>query len=323
MQQFYCSLYDLLTDKHKCIHRDKFVFYATEKDTYLCDCPRYKDCCLATGQPYRKYVSCNTVVNNYGDGRLEYICFKDPFMVLKDHANLIGHSTERKFQWVFTSEGDLLLPVNPDIEYVELLDSIKAGSKRARENYWGYALCNHWHYFATFTVSKEKCNRYNDLSVKKLWQLFRKRLYQFDKYTRYLCVPERHEDGALHFHCLIATDRPFTLSMYFDKGEQQYSKTGAPLWTIDLWDFGLCTLAVLPENDNQCAVVNYLIEYNTKQSNLGYGVRRFMRSQNLENKEKETSMHLDTENQAAEMGLKRYKELDNMIVYRNFNMKEE
>ena len=62
--------------------------------------------------------------------------------------------------------------------------------------------------------------------------------------------------------------------------------------------------------------------YTTKESNLGYNKKRFMRTRNLTNKTK-TTLYL-TEEELQEFlrkyGVTAFKDNENLTVYRNFNL---
>lgn len=47
--------------------------------------------------------------------------------------------------------------------------------KRAKDNFYGFALCNDWLYFCTFTVAKNDFES-DDKATKYYWQLFREKL---------------------------------------------------------------------------------------------------------------------------------------------------
>ena len=296
------------------------TFGNSKKGQVFFDCPNCKMCHLELGIPYRKYKSSNAIINDYGDGRTELVVYNKPFSVLEDHANLTG-KVERNYKQVQTDDyGLLLVPKNETIRDADLYTSLHKCSKRAQDNYYGKALSNHWKYFATFTISPETCNRYSDKDVKSLWTLFRQKICKQYPEIQYLCVPERHADGALHFHALLNLDQDLPLQPYITKHGKQYSKTGSELYTFDAWQYGICTLAIIPPEDNQCAVINYLIAYTTKQSNLGWGQRRFFASRNLLQKTKSNYLEYNKTDIDELYDLVEYKKKDGMTIYRNFNI---
>lgn len=75
---------------------------------------------------------------------------------------------------------------------------------RSRSMVLQYGLCNPWDYFITITVSPKRFDRWDlDAIYKYLAQWLRdyRRRYGID--LAYLLVPERHKDGAWHFHGFI------------------------------------------------------------------------------------------------------------------------
>lgn len=81
-------------------------------------------------------------------------------------------------------------------------DNIIRSLRRTKQSIYQYARNNEWQYFATFTF-KDDSYRYDyEISCKK----FRTWINDFKKRKckiEYLCVPELHEDGAIHIHALI------------------------------------------------------------------------------------------------------------------------
>jgi hypothetical protein len=71
--------------------------------------------------------------------------------------------------------------------------------RRAKNMIRDYGLCNDFAYFVTLTLSPDKIDRYSIVEATKklnIWannQVTRKGL-------KYILVPERHKDGAIHYH---------------------------------------------------------------------------------------------------------------------------
>ena len=74
--------------------------------------------------------------------------------------------------------------------------------KRSKNAIFEIAAANEWNYMVTFTVDKEKCNRYDREAVKKAFSGW---LYDMAKRKclKALIIPEFHKDKAIHFHGLI------------------------------------------------------------------------------------------------------------------------
>ena len=72
---------------------------------------------------------------------------------------------------------------------------------RARRNIVDLILCNGFEYFCTFTFSDEKINRFDRKEVqKKLTKFFNNFKVRYASDFRYLVVPEKHRNGAIHLH---------------------------------------------------------------------------------------------------------------------------
>lgn len=70
---------------------------------------------------------------------------------------------------------------------------------RARNMVLQYALCNHWDWFFTGTLDKEKYNRHDlDRFSKDLTQFIRDKRKVYGTQVQYLLIPEHHADGAWH-----------------------------------------------------------------------------------------------------------------------------
>lgn len=105
------------------------------------------------------------------------------------NCNVVTEFEEDK---IYTEKGS----VNDE----KLLDNIY----RARKAVLGYALCNPFEWFCTFTINSDKHNRYDLNSYhKKLTQFFRDYNKKYGTNIKYLTVPEQHKDGAWHEHGFI------------------------------------------------------------------------------------------------------------------------
>lgn len=104
-----------------------------------------------------------------------------------------------------------------DIEYNEIAgglpratsekESVARVARRIRSRVKDLALSNKWQYWVTLTVSPEKCDRYNLKEVTYLLlRLVKRRNERHPEYEpfKYCLIPEKHEDGAYHFHGFIS-----------------------------------------------------------------------------------------------------------------------
>ena len=304
-------------------------------------------------RPESKYVERNVIVNSYEDGRMEVIYYNRTFKVPLT-GTVEGMDHPRRFmelQLDPNNKQKTLIPLLESTRIHDLERTIFQSSKRACDNFYGYALANNWDYFATLTFSCEMVDRYDDDAVKYVWVAFRRALQSFDPKIRILAVPERHKDNALHFHALLGASQVFPIVYYdraitdtFDdkgrytylprskarhffvpyinKGRQSFSKSGAPLFCMSSYVWGRNSWAILDPNLPDYIVANYLAKYLTKQSGIGYNKKRYYRTNNLKFKNKGVFLY-DPEELERDMfffGLKPYKATDKFVIFRNFNV---
>ena len=157
---------------------------------------------------------------------------------------------------------------------------------RAKRVVLELALCNSWEWFGTFTLDKEKYDRFN---LQKFYKDFSQWLRDQRKKTgcsvRYVLIPELHADGAWHLHGLLA-GLPALVS--FDSLARQGWRV--PLRLIDggysCWvdyhnKFGFCSLGAI-RNPVACAF--YVSKYVGKSfddSGMSVGGHLYRASQGL------------------------------------------
>lgn len=100
------------------------------------------------------------------------------------------------------AEIELMSPPVKEAEAVKS-DRVRQDSfKRSKNAIFEIACANEWNYMVTFTVDKDKCDRYDREAVKKAFSGW---LYDMSKRKglKALIIPEYHKDKAIHFHGLI------------------------------------------------------------------------------------------------------------------------
>ena len=86
-------------------------------------------------------------------------------------------------------------------EHQEYDEKLQASLSRSRKMLLDLAVCNDWDYWCTFTFSPENVDRYDFRACRKyLTKFFNNYRNRVSPGFRYLIVPERHEDKAIHFH---------------------------------------------------------------------------------------------------------------------------
>ena len=127
---------------------------------------------------------------------------------------------------------------------------------RAKSKVLELALCNDWDYFVTFTIDKEKYNRYDLKTYRKdfseFLHNFNRRRSKEDKVS-YILIPELHEDGAWHMHGLIHGLQPTDLFI---------NQNGYPSWKSYNDKFGFMEIDKVKSKER---VSSYITKYITKE----------------------------------------------------------
>lgn len=156
--------------------------------------------------------------------------------------------------------------------------------KRTKDKIFEIALANKWKYMVTFTLDKEKVDRYDPKEVKKAvcnW------LYNNSKRKSlsYLVVPELHQDGAIHFHGLTNEAlqtafsetflirgfkmKPIKESTLRKKGFKPDDENVQKVYNVTNFPYGFTTAVELDENCE--GVARYMTKYITKDLQKIFG----------------------------------------------------
>lgn len=123
--------------------------------------------------------------------------------------------------------------------------------RRARQQIRDYALCSDFKYFVTLTLDEKKINRYDiSVIVKRLRVWLDNRVRRCG--LRYILVPERHKDGAIHFHGFFNDVLQAVDSGHVDK-------KGHKIYNLPSWTFGFTTAIELYGNYSKA--VAYVCKY--------------------------------------------------------------
>lgn len=133
-------------------------------------------------------------------------------------------------------------------------DNEKRAIRKARTNITDYVKTNtDLKYFVTYTLDSSKIDRYDEDKIyKKIrnWLSNRVKL----KGLKYLLVPERHKDGAWHFHGFV--NKPLE------------------------WKYGFSKVDEIDREKGLDKIINYTISY-LKKDMIKFKGRRYLHSQNL------------------------------------------
>jgi hypothetical protein len=134
-------------------------------------------------------------------------------------------------------------------------EDLERSMRRARARVRRLALANDFRWFVTLTLDQQRVDRYDPAEVvRKLNQWASNQVKR--KGLRYILVPERHKDGALHFHGFFSDALEAT-----DSGHED--KAGRPIYNLPGWTLGF-TAAIEVYGDYAGAVA-YVCKYIGKQ----------------------------------------------------------
>ena len=187
--------------------------------------------------------------------------------------------------------------------YAECLTSTSSSIRRTKVLLHELLSMNDFDWFVTFTFDPERVNKYDDEAVYAAF--FKYMDYITRKFPRlgYIAVPERHEDGSLHFHMLLngisaqelglvnsgkvcchwATRKNNICSLeYFNRTKSQYllkDTDGLPIYNVTNFIYGYTTVTRIVSRE-RCN------SYVTKYLDKAFGSttifkKRFMYSKNL------------------------------------------
>lgn len=133
--------------------------------------------------------------------------------------------------------------------------------RRAKITVFDIASINEFTHFITWTLDKEKINRYNPKEVSKKLRNFLHNMQKRYKLS-YLIIPELHKDGAIHMHGLIKGDIKLINSEHKTKDDKI-------IYNMPQWSLGYST-AIEITGDNS-TVAKYITKYMSKDFNKIFG----------------------------------------------------
>lgn len=136
---------------------------------------------------------------------------------------------------------------------------------RSKEAVYELAKCNDWKYFCTFTINKEKFDRYN---LEAFMKSFRKWINNYTRKTGgkkldYVLIPELGKNGAWHCHGIMNIPRKY-LSR-FEKGKHPAFLVNSKYLNLAAYEkkFGYCSFGKIRSKEK---VARYITKYITKSS---------------------------------------------------------
>ena len=164
---------------------------------------------------------------------------------------------------------------------------------RAKKKVFEIASANEWHYMVTFTLNKEKIDRYDPKTVQKSFSAWLSNMVQ-RKDLKALIIPEYHPtDKAIHFHGLVNDTLTFDHSnTYKVMGKKKpmreervkrlkktiHDEDVKPVFNIREYKLGFSTAIPLDEqlqkeetSKNVTRVSHYITKYCTKDLDKIFG----------------------------------------------------
>lgn len=135
-------------------------------------------------------------------------------------------------------------------------DDMLRSMRRARAKVRRLALANEFSYFVTLTLSPDEVDRYDAAAIMKKVNRWLSNMVQRQGLS-YILVPERHKDGAFHFHGFFGGDG---LEVE-DSGH--HDKQGHTIYNLPQWGFGFTAAIGLYGTYSQA--VGYVCKYIGKQ----------------------------------------------------------
>ena len=168
---------------------------------------------------------------------------------------------------------------------------LPAALSRARKVVLELALCNTWEYFCTFTISKDKHDRYDLGNWHKKFTQWLRDLRKKGYNIQYLLVPERHPtSGAWHMHGFLTGVSEMLVT--FAEERKKGLKIPDKLVNGGFWDwpeyrekFGFCSFGFIRD---RVAASFYVVKYLTKDlqsDSMDVGLHLYYASQGLNRSE--------------------------------------
>lgn len=177
---------------------------------------------------------------------------------------------------------DIEIDIDKHFEHV-----LEVSMKRTRGKVFDYARCNEWEWFVTFTLNREKVDRFNYDECVKVVSKWLNNLRRTNVGLFYLVVPEMHKSGAWHFHGLfgglseseIVWSGRYVRKHYRKYGRVYYINTKDKIYRFGHYKLGFMSATKIKDRER---VTSYITKYITKDlCNVTYKRKRYWSSRNL------------------------------------------
>lgn len=150
---------------------------------------------MLAGRDFLSSVSFLTKITTYPNGAVDLISAERPVFRREGWEAAYGSAGERK-----SSARRCVKDGRPEGQ-ADVPRAVRRAKARVRQ----IALANDFDYFVTLTQDPGKVNRYDEKeSIRKLSKWCENQVQRYG--LRYVVIPERHKDGAIHYHGFMSWD---------------------------------------------------------------------------------------------------------------------
>lgn len=237
----------------------------------------------------------NSIFEKNPNTKYKEICsyakiYPDSIKIIKYHRPIVFHNFSE-----YKDTSAILM----NEENSEENDYLQKSINRTKTKISDYVLCNNFSHFATFTFDprnpkvKSEENRHDFQKMSSLLKNWLKteQLNHFRRHGRkfrYLIVPERHKNGAWHFHALLEGYQNSTEGFYTRKNKyitvSELKKTKKDKNRKFIVRYKLGRSEIAPIKD-KTKMSSYIKKYITKELIQDKNAKRYWASRNLKTPE--------------------------------------
>ena len=234
---------------------------------------------------------------------------KEAKYLLKNVAKLYNDGTMNIFNFkykIYKNRGGLEPQKQKELPYIipktkSALEQYVADDRSVRRTHTlitDYVKINDFNLFVNITFDPSKIDTKNDYAVAKAFKIWLQNQKRLNPTFEYLAVPERHKNGAIHFHCLFMgyPDKKLKRALNNKISSPYYGlplidKSGRPVYNLTSYKLGLNDVTYIT---NKEATSYYVRKYITKDLALNIiNSKRFWASHGLRKPEKVENLPLD------------------------------
>lgn len=190
--------------------------------------------------------------------------------------------------WYFQKEAikrglcEKTVELTPELKQKEQYFNHMRAIRRAKNGLTDSLMCNtDLNAFVTLTVSTnaahDRCDWNESYKLLRVWLSNNVQRHGL----KYIVAPERHKDGAIHYHMICNGEALKIIRAVSAKTGRNLTRKGKPLYNVKNWKHGFSTMQYIGKSSTEHEfVAKYVQKYITKDSEL-IGGRYFLKSQNL------------------------------------------